>query len=68
MIEPMLTSYKQRIGSVEQTLNPESKQLMLELLEQIEQLSGENERLRKSILKQVPKATMSSKLKDALYE
>lgn len=48
---------------------PEHKQLVSQLLSQMEQLQAENGRLRKAVLFHSQKGSrMSTKLKDALYE
>ncbi|CAM2806470.1 hypothetical protein PASE110613_01800 [Paenibacillus sediminis] len=53
-------------GNVDQS----ARELIIELIEQLEQLAGENHRLRKAVLKATSshQSKMSTKLRDALYE
>ncbi|RCX23167.1 hypothetical protein DFP94_101761 [Fontibacillus phaseoli] len=51
-------------------LSKEDQEMVRELIEKVENLSAENVRLRKTILRQTSgnSPRMSSKLRDALYE
>lgn len=49
-------------------MSAEAADLMNELVAEVTRLKQENERLRQIVLKSTRKTTMSSKLKDALYE
>ncbi|MBP1999464.1 hypothetical protein J2Z69_000483 [Paenibacillus shirakamiensis] len=52
-----------------QPMVPELRNQIIELYAQIDQLKGENQRLRKALLLQASREPkMSSKLKNALYE
>lgn len=71
MNEAKLNDYMRRKEEILSTANEEISALVAELMADMEQLMKDNERLRKSLQaagKGKPRACMSTKLKDALYE
>ncbi|MGZ9584666.1 hypothetical protein [Paenibacillus marinisediminis] len=61
-------SYRAQVEQALQSSNATTGALLTELLEEVERLSLENDRLRQTVVKYSRKSSMSSKLKDALYE
>lgn len=61
-------SYQMRVEQLTPHASEEAAQLLRDLVAEVERLKQENERLRHIVLKSTRKTSMSSKLKDALYE
>lgn len=68
MEEQKLQQYRSRVEQATQSADRASSALLGELLQELEQLQKDNDRLRLTLIKSSRKTSMSSKLKDALYE
>ncbi|BFH11710.1 Ni2+-binding GTPase [Paenibacillus melissococcoides] len=67
--ETSVQAFAERKKALEGGLSEEARQLLDEMLLRMEELTRENERLRKSALAAArSRSSMSTKLKDALYE
>lgn len=64
----MQQDYEQRVEQMAAETSAEAVELMRELVAECKRLKQENERLRQTLIKSKRKTSMSSKLKDALYE
>ncbi|MDF2650745.1 MAG: hypothetical protein K0Q73_6550 [Paenibacillus sp.] len=68
-MEERLIAIKRKIDTALEHADPVQSVLLLELFREVELLSEENVRLRKGLVKASQQSgSMSSKLKDALYE
>lgn len=65
-----MEQYKERLNLLQEKggLNPDSEELMLEMLAEITELNRSNKALRRVILKSGQGSAMSTRLRDALYE
>lgn len=63
-----LEQYRSQYEASRQLLDESGMKWVEALLQEAEALAAENKRLRAALLKQAKPGTMSSKLRDALYE
>ena len=68
MKESEIMSYRALVKRISAMVDAESAEKLQALLQETEQLRQDNERLRLLLVKASRKSSMSSKLKDALYE
>lgn len=68
MAQERKNDYRTRVETALSTCGESVQALLLDLLQETEQLSEENGRLRQALVKASRTSGMSSKLKDALYE
>lgn len=68
-MDKRMENYNTRINFVLEQAEPLQAALLSELFHELQRLTEENNRLRKLLVKSTQKAgSMSSRLKDALYE
>ena len=65
-----LEQYKERLNLLQEKggLNPDSEELLIEMLAELTELNRSNKALRRVILKSGQGSAMSTRLRDALYE
>jgi hypothetical protein len=70
LVTEKIEQYKERLNLLQEKggLNPDSEELLIEMLAELTELNRSNKALRRVILKTGQGSSMSTRLRDALYE